>query len=86
MNKSKAKSLGNFRSITYEPTKTYLYEKKKFDYQAHSKCDRLKMFLRASQVWEGDKFLVNNHRVNSIQSKEGRKLNLAEYNRKFSQK
>jgi hypothetical protein len=63
-----------------------LYEKKKFDYETHAKCDRLKMYMRASQVWSSDKFLKANHKVNPIQSKEGRKLNLAEYNRKYSQK
>lgn len=76
--------MANFGSITYEPTKTYLYEKKKFEYQTHAKCDRLKVFLKASQVWQGDRFLNNNYKVNSIQSKEGRKLNLADCSRRFS--
>lgn len=56
----------------------------KYNYEVQSKCDRLKMFQKANTIWKNDSFLKNNHKINNNGSKEGRKLNLAEYNQKYN--
>ena len=60
-----------------------MYEKKKFKWEAKQKSDRVKMFQQMNNHWKSDKFLTNNHKVHPNESREGRKLKLAEYNQKF---
>ena len=63
-----------------------MYEKKKFQWEATRKCDRVKLFQDLSYSWNKDKFLTNCHKVHPIDSKEGRKLHLADFNKKFKHK
>lgn len=72
-----------FTSIDFAPSQYYLYEKKKHEYQVNNKCDRLKMFQKVNNLWKSDRFLANNHVKHPNESREGRKLNLAEYNQQF---
>jgi len=61
----------------------YSYQKKKFDWDRKQKCDRVNMFQRVNTVWQTDKYLNSNFKYNSIESKEGRKLNLGAFYNKF---
>lgn len=70
----------------FTPSKSYMHEKKRFQFQVKQKCDRVKIFHRSASVWETDPFLrANNykHSQSSLVSREGRKLNLADFNSKF---
>jgi hypothetical protein len=67
-------------------TKSYLYEKKKFKWNSNKKCDRVKQFQKINQTWQADRFLSNNHQVHPNESREGRKLQLSEFNYKFREK
>lgn len=67
----------------FTPSKMYSYQKKKFDWDRKQKCDRVNMFQRVNTVWQTDKYLNSNFKYNSIESKEGRKLNLGAFYNKF---
>ena len=73
-------------SIDFEPSSYYLYEQMKFLHKSQTKSDRLNAFLKHKHQWESNSFISNNHVKHSDQSREGRKLNLAEYNRRTQPK
>ena len=43
-NMSKKIGGGSFANIEFMPSKSYIYEQKKYENQVNNKCDRLKMF------------------------------------------
>lgn len=66
-----------------------MHDKKKFEFQSRQKCDRVKIFQRSASVWNTDRFLrANNykHSQSLLVSREGRKLNLADFNSKFKER
>lgn len=75
-------------SIHFSPSKSYMHTKKCFEFQKRQKCDRVKIFHRSASVWNTDSFLRNNnykHSHSSLVSKEGRKLNLADFNKRMKE-
>lgn len=68
-----------------EPSEYYMHDVKTFVYNK-LKTDTVKIYEANRDSWNGSRFLNNSHKVNPITSREGRKLNLAEYNKKFKEK
>lgn len=65
------------------PSEYYLHDVKKFLAQ-RKKGDTVKCYQANSRSWSKSKFLNASHKQNALTSREGRKLNLAEYNRRVS--
>jgi len=67
------------RLSAIEPSDYYMHDVKKF-VENKRKADTVACYLDNSRSWSKSKFLNTAHKFNPITSREGRKLNLAEYN------
>ena len=74
--------------IEFEPSASYLHEVYKFKVKHASARDKVQSFNEATKFWDMDKYLRNVHGKErpSDNAREGRKLNVAEYWKKMSQR
>mmetsp|Transcript_5070 Transcript_5070/g.4633 ORF Transcript_5070/g.4633 Transcript_5070/m.4633 type:complete len:175 (-) Transcript_5070:192-716(-) len=70
-----------------QPTKSYIHEWEKYQQKNQNTSDLVKKHQSNVHHWKQDRFLAENHSgVKNNQSKEGRKLGLAEFHRRFKEK
>jgi len=67
----------------FNTSKSYAYQKMKFEWDRAQKGDKVDLFQQFNSAWKSDKFLTNNYKYTSIQSREGRKLNLSDFYKRF---
>ena len=74
--------------IEFEPSASYLHEVYKFKVKHSSARDKVQSFNEATKFWDADKYLKSVHGKDrpSNNKREGRKLNVAEYWKKMSQR
>jgi len=65
-------------TVFFEPSVFYVHEVLKFKFKHSSTRDKVKSFNEATSFWDADKYLKN--------SKDGRKLKIAEYYTKMKHK
>lgn len=74
--------------VEFEPTMSYMREVMKFRAKHSSDKDMVASYNEASGYWERDPFIKANHGPDkpTSTSREGRKLNIAEYRQKMAPK
>ena len=89
INKPSYNSYGeNAVRVEFEPTESYMHEVMKFRHKHSGTRDKVKSFNSASKYWGSDRFLNNVHKkpIMSDKSREGRKLSIAEYEKRMKPK
>jgi len=74
--------------VDFEPTAPYMMEVYKFRAKNASTRDKVASYNEATQFWDASKFLRSNHGPDkpSVKSREGRKLQVAEYLKRMEPK
>lgn len=60
-------SRGNrFTQSEFNTSKSYAYQKMKFEWDRAQKGDRVSLYQEFNTAWKGDRFLTNNYKYTSI--------------------